>query len=73
MFEAEHSTVATLLETDQAFQRLYDKHADLNTQVDEATSGDRPMEDIEIETLKKEKLELADRMQAIIRDFHASH
>ncbi|MEZ5460041.1 MAG: YdcH family protein [Steroidobacteraceae bacterium] len=73
MFENDHSVVETLLQSDDAFRRLYDKHADLNARVDEVTAGDAPMEELELEALKKEKLLLADRMQNMIRDFNARH
>ncbi|MEQ8663412.1 MAG: YdcH family protein [Gammaproteobacteria bacterium] len=73
MFENDHSAVETLLETDGAFRRLYDKHAHLNARVDEVTAGDAPMEETDLEALKKEKLHLADCMQDMIRDFNAHH
>ncbi len=73
MFENEKSTVNELLQRDEVFRRLYDKHASLNSRVDEVTAGKEAMEQLELETLKKEKLLLADRMQAIIHAHHEAH
>lgn len=73
MFEHEKSTVDQLLRNDAGFKRLYDKHSRLNSQVDQATSGDLPMTQFELETLKKEKLMLRDRMQAMIQARAARH
>lgn len=73
MFETERTTVDKLLATDEAFRRLYHKHATLNARVDEVTAGDAPMTPLELECMKKEKLLLADRMHDILRDYRAHH
>lgn len=73
MFEKEQSTVDELLTSDDGFRHLYDKHCSLNARVDEITAGDAPMDPIKLESLKKEKLHLADRMQSIITQYQASH
>ncbi|MEX2479957.1 MAG: DUF465 domain-containing protein [Gammaproteobacteria bacterium] len=73
MFEKETAAVQTLLHQDASFRRLYDKHATLNAQVDEITSGDQAKDPLDLELMKKEKLHLADRMNDIIRDFKADH
>ncbi|MCB1747674.1 MAG: YdcH family protein [Gammaproteobacteria bacterium] len=73
MFEADNATVEALLQQDDAFRRLYEKHASLNARVDHVTAGDEPMEDLQLENLKKEKLLLADRMQDMIREYRGHH
>jgi uncharacterized protein len=73
MFEFEQATVEALLNNDDQFRRLFDKHRDLNTQVDAVNSGSATMEHFELETLKKEKLMLRDRMQAMIQAYTAKH
>lgn len=73
MFEKEQSTVNELLNSDNSFRHLYDKHSSLNARVDEITSGDAPMDQLELETLKKEKLLLADRLQTMIQNYQARH
>lgn len=71
MFEHEKATVEVLLHEDAGFRRLYHKHASLNARVDEITAGDSPMDPIDLEELKKEKLQLADQMQDMIRAYRA--
>ncbi len=73
MFEFDQDTVNELLNDDEQFRRLYAKHHDLNEKVDEVTSGNAVMEQFELESLKKEKLLLRDRMQAIISQYSLHH
>ena len=72
MFEFDQETVHTLLDSDERFRRLYDKHTSLNARVDAANSGDEDMEHFELEILKKEKLLLRDQMQAMISAYSAT-
>ena len=72
MFEFDQATVDTLLDSDDGFRRLYNKHSVLNAKVDEITAGKAPMDQFHLESLKKEKLMLRDRMQAIIHAHCAS-
>ena len=67
MFEHDQATVARLLDADDGFRRLYNKHSVLNAKVDQAHAGKAAMDDIQLEVLKKEKLFLRDRMQAMIQ------
>ena len=67
MFEYDRATVDTLLNADDGFRRLYNKHSVLNAKVDQAQAGKAPMDDSQLELLKKEKLLLRDRMQAMIQ------
>lgn len=73
MFEFEEAVVDALLTNDDQFRRLYDKHRDLNTRVDAVNAGSATMEHFELETMKKEKLMLRDRMQAMIHQYTANH
>ncbi len=68
MFENDKATVEELLDHDDGFRRLYDKHSMLNERVDEISAGEEAMDQLELETLKKEKLLLADRMQSMIHN-----
>lgn len=67
MFEHDKATVDALLRNDAGFRRLYEKHSSINNQVDDAAAGDLLMEQLQLESLKKEKLLLADQMQAMIQ------
>ena len=69
MFENEKNTVDTLLSEDDGFRRLFDKHATLNAQVDEASTGRLSIAALELESLKRQKLQLADQMQAMIHAY----
>jgi uncharacterized protein YdcH (DUF465 family) len=73
MFEKESATVEALLHNDAKFRHMYDKHASLNARVDEVTAGDAPMDPLDLEELKKEKLHLADCMQRCIQDYKGHH
>ena len=73
MFEYEEATVEALLTHDDRFRRLYDKHRDLNSQVDDVNAGNSTMEHFDLEILKKEKLMVRDRMQAMIQAYAANH
>ncbi len=66
MFDYDQATVDKLLQADDGFRRLYNKHSVLNAKVDQAQAGKAAMDDNQLEVLKKEKLLLRDRMQAMI-------
>ena len=66
MFDYDQATVDKLLQADNGFRRLYNKHSVLNAKVDQAQAGKAAMDGNQLEVLKKEKLLLRDRMQAMI-------
>lgn len=67
MFEFQTDAVATLLEGDAEFRHLYGKHQRLKARVDECKGRVPTVDDLELETLKKEKLWLKDRMAEKLR------
>ena len=67
MFEFDRATIDKLLDCDDGFRHLYNKHNALNAKVDQVTAGKLAMEQLQLESLKKEKLLLRDRMNAIIQ------
>ena len=73
MFEFDEEIVEALLKESVDFKRLYDKHVDLNRDVDSANTGDTPIEDMELEGMKKEKLYLKDQMAQIIDNYRKDH
>jgi len=73
MFEFDEEIVEALLKESVDFKRLYDKHLDLNRDVDSANTGDTPIEDMELEGMKKEKLYLKDQMAQIIENYRKDH
>lgn len=66
MFENQNpDAVKAMLERNEEFARLYQRHRDLDKQVHEAEQGTRPMDDMTLHSLKKEKLKAKDRLTAI--------
>jgi len=50
------------------FARIFEKHNELDDKITKAENGDIPMTDLEIETLKKEKLLLKDEAYKMIME-----
>jgi hypothetical protein len=73
MFEFEQEIVNSLLNADDDFKRLYNKHEKLKQQVNEINLGIKPADDYSLGNLKKEKLLLKDRMANMIADYRQSH
>lgn len=73
MFEYDQDIVDNLLADNQDFRRLYEKHGELKQKVRDANLGTEPLDELSLETMKKEKLMLKDRMAAIIEDYRRAH
>lgn len=73
MFEYEQDIVECLLNEDEDFKRLYEKHSELKQKVKEANIGTRPLDDFSLEDLKKQKLLLKDQMAAKIATYRTDH
>ena len=71
MFENQQETIDALILNSDQFRRLYDKHAVLKTKVTKAHEGDVAIEELNLEQLKKQKLELKDQMATFIKDYNA--
>ncbi|MGH8598539.1 MAG: YdcH family protein [Gammaproteobacteria bacterium] len=69
MFEFDQDAVDALLVDSAQFRRLYDKYSTLKTQVQDAHARLVVMDDLKLESLKKEKLQLKDRMAVMIKDY----
>lgn len=55
------------------FLKVFDRHNELDTKIGEAEKGTTPMTDLELETLKKEKLHLKDEAYALIIKYKKEH
>lgn len=55
------------------FLKIFDRHNDLDNQIEKAEKGDIPMTDLELEKLKKEKLLLKDEAYAMIIEYKKTH
>lgn len=73
MFENDQEIVNALLNNNNDFKRLYDKHSVLKKTVQDANEGNISMEHSSLEELKKEKLDLKDRMSSIILNHKQGH
>jgi uncharacterized protein len=73
MFENDQEIVNSLLNKDNSFRRLYDKHTMLKNTVREVNEGNVGMDDLALEELKKEKLDLKDRMSKMIENQKHNH
>ncbi len=69
MFEYDQSTVQSLLDKNEDFQRLYQRHHKLKEQVRSAEIGVLPIDGLALGAMKKEKLMAKDQMAAMIADF----
>ena len=69
MFEFEQEIVNSLLQENDDFKRLYDKHAVLKDKIEDANLGSLSIDDLVLEQLKKEKLLLKDRMAGMIKSY----
>ena len=73
MFEFDQDAVDALLVDSAKFRRLYDKYSTLKTQVHDAHAKLVVMDDLKLESLKKEKLQLKDLMAVMIKDYRQVH
>ncbi len=55
------------------FLKTFDRHNELDDKITKAENGDLPLTDVELETLKKEKLLLKDEAYAIILKYKSEH
>ena len=58
-----------LKQSNAHFANIFEKHNALDNKIEHAEIGDTPMTDVELETLKKEKLLLKDEAYKIIMDY----
>lgn len=54
------------------FAKIFEKHNEIDKKVEDAEAGRIPITDIELETLKKEKLLLKDEAYKMIMDYRKS-
>tara|TARA_Y100000748_G_C15310384_1_gene415942 strand:- start:331 stop:555 length:225 start_codon:yes stop_codon:yes gene_type:complete len=73
MFEQDKEIVESLLDNNKNFRRLYNKHCQLKSKVKEANEGNIIVDNLFLDGLKKEKLQIKDRLSIIIEDYRHSH
>jgi uncharacterized protein YdcH (DUF465 family) len=72
MFEGRQQEVEQLMQADAEFRSLYLKHRDLEKQVTDAELGTRPLDDMTLVRLKKEKLAAKDKLTRMFEQ-HVHH
>lgn len=66
MFERRQQAVESLLNSNDEFRWLFNKHHDIHKRVELAEEGDLPLDDLTLAQMKKEKLSLRDRLTEIM-------
>jgi len=61
--------IQALKQSNAHFANIFEKHNELDKQIEHAEMGDTPMTDIELEMLKKEKLLLKDEAYKMIKTY----
>lgn len=62
MFSDQKSKMEKLIEENEDFRRIYNRHQELDKRVTAAELGTAPMEDLALTQLKKEKLWIKDQL-----------
>jgi uncharacterized protein YdcH (DUF465 family) len=61
--------ISKLKQENAHFAKIFEKHNELDQKVEDAEAGRIPMTDVELETLKKEKLRLKDEAYKMILEY----
>ncbi len=74
---SEYSEIITHMKANDAanghFLKIFERHNELDDQITNAEQGKAPLTDLEIETLKKEKLRLKDEAYTMIVAYKKEH
>ncbi len=66
----EYKEVVSKLKTENAhFAKIFERHNELDDKIQEADDGRLAVSDLELETMKKEKLHLKDEAYAMIMEY----
>lgn len=71
MFDDENDSrvIKTLISENHEFRELYNRHRQLDKRVNAAEIGARPMEDLALVQLKKEKLWTRDKLTQMLNEY----
>jgi len=70
----EYKDIISKLKVENAhFAKIFEKHNELDDLIQEVEDGRKPMDDLELEKLKKEKLRLKDEAYAMIIQYKKEH
>ncbi|MBT8076398.1 MAG: YdcH family protein [Gammaproteobacteria bacterium] len=71
MFSNQKNTMEKLIEENEDFRRIYNRHQELDKRVTAAELGTAPMEDLALNQLKKEKLWIKDKLAVFVNEAEA--
>ena len=66
MFSDQKNKLDQLMNDNEDFRRIYDRHQELDKRVTAAELGTAPMEDLALNQLKKEKLWAKDKLASLM-------
>ena len=70
----EYKDIISKLKVENAhFHKVFEKHNEIDDKIQKAESGELPIDDMELETLKKEKLLLKDEAYGMILKYKKEH
>ena len=69
MFKEHSHAITALRAEDGHFNKLFDKHSELDDKIDAIEAGTEHAEGFELETMKKSKLKIKDEIYSIVMDF----
>lgn len=72
MFPEYRDLITNLKNNDHHFTRLFDKHNELDQKIKNMEEGIEMATHVEIETLKREKLQLKDEVYAVLKKASAA-
>ena len=69
MFESNESIIQELLAQSEDFKLLHKRHIELNNKVNKAGSGTLALADATLNSMKREKLQIKDRIAAVVAEY----
>lgn len=72
MFHEYRDEIHTLKMNNAHFEKIFDEHNELDQKIKNAEDGIKPLDNTEIEVLKKQKLRLKDEVYAMILEYRKS-
>jgi uncharacterized protein YdcH (DUF465 family) len=68
MFPEYRELISSLKNTDPHFTRLFNRHNELDHVIQRITSSEPGFNDLEVESLKKEKLRIKDELYVLLKN-----
>lgn len=73
MFHEYRDEISKLKQQNAHFEKIFNEHNELDQKIANAENGIEPLGNLEIETLKKQKLLLKDQVYAMIMEYKKSN